>query len=215
MIISHSKKFIFIHNYKVGGTSIRLSLRKYDNRSFRSISILDQLKLMTGVFPWVFTSDFSRHINISNLKRNLSNKIFENYYKFGFVRDPWDYQVSLYTYSISNKNHKQHELIKSFQSFDEYIDWKVHQKLQLQKDFFYENDKCLMDFIGRFENINEDFKLICERIGVNCDLPHLNSSRRVQSYLSYYSNKSIEMVNQAFYTDIELFNYKKPNLIYS
>ncbi len=69
-----------------------------------------------------------------------------------------------------------------------------------------------MDDIGKMENLNEDFEKICEKIGIASNLPHLNSSRNDKNYVKYYTKNSIEMVNQAFREDIELFNYSVPKL---
>lgn len=212
MLLSHEKKFIFIHNYKVAGTSIRDGLKSYNNHSFRSSNHLDKLKFLTGVYPRVYASQFASHIWATQLKKELPADIFDHYFKFGFVRNPWDWQVSLYTFMLKTEDHFQHELIKSMKSFDEYIDWRVHNNLRLQKNFFYDNNVCLMDYIGSMENLNEDFEKICGRIGVDAKLPHLNPSRNDNNYLKYYSKNSLEMVAQAFREDIELFKYTTPEL---
>lgn len=210
MLLSHRKKFIFIHNYKVAGTSIRAGLNSYNNHTFRSSSHLDKLKLLAGIYPRVFSSQFVSHISAAQLKKEIPSSIFDSYFKFGFVRNPWDWQVSLYTFMLKTLDHHQHELIKGMKSFDEYIDWRVHNDLHLQKSFFYENDVSLMDYIGRMENLQTDFEKICGIIGAEVKLPHLNPSRNDNDYLKYYSKHSIEMVSQAFREDIELFNYAIP-----
>ena len=142
----------------------------------------------------------------------MSKKVFEEYFKFGFVRNPWDWQVSLYTFMLKDAKHHQHEFVKSLKDFDEYIDWRVHHDLHLQKSFFYEENNCLMDFIGKFENINEDFSKICDLLGIQVALPYLNRSREDKRFTHFYSQKSIDMIYEAFKEDIELFNYTKPQL---
>lgn len=141
MIISHQKKIIFIHNYKVAGTSLRKSLSHFNNKNFRSSKRIDKLKFILGLYPKIYTSEFPRHIKAIELKKQLPAKVFNNYFKFGFVRNPWDWQVSLYTYMLKKEDHHQHDLIKSMKNFGEYIDWRVHNDLHLQKDFFYEDGK--------------------------------------------------------------------------
>jgi hypothetical protein len=213
MIISHSKKFIFIHNYKVAGTSIREALRPYANAKILTSSLHDNLRVFFGVYPRIYSSNFHNHIKASELKRQIPNKVFDEYYKFGFVRNPWDWQVSLYTYMIKQKKHFQNTLGASFASFDEYIDWRVHEDLHLQKDFFYQDDEFLMDYIGKMETIAEDYTKICEKLSMVSKLPHLNASRDDNKYLKFYSEKSLQLVSQAFAPDIELFGYKEPKLI--
>lgn len=213
MILSHEKKFIFIHNYKVAGTSVRNALLKYNNRTFWKSSLAHKIKFLNGSFPKIYSKDFDHHITASELKQKLPTEIFDEYFKFGLVRNPWDWQVSLYKFMLKRKSHYQHELVKKFANFDEYIDWRIHEDLHLQKEFFYEGDTCLMDFIGKMENMKEDFEKICKRINVSEELPHKNPSRPAhEGFKKYYSQKSIDMVDDAFKEDIVLFGYEKPVL---
>jgi len=142
----------------------------------------------------------------------MPEQVFNDYFKFGFVRNPWDWQVSLYTFTLKLKSHHQHKLIKSMKNFDEYIDWRVHKDLHLQKDFFYDKDQLLVDYVGKFETLEDEFVKICNILSIDAKLPHLNASRNAKSYLDYYSNDSINMVSQAFEEDIKLFGYSMPEM---
>lgn len=199
MLISHKNRFIFIHNYKVAGVSIKNTLKGRCRKP--------------GLFrlpdPYM---NFEAHITADKLKKVLPEVIFNRYFKFGFVRDPWDWQVSLYSFMLDRPRHHQHKLIKSM-SFDQYIDWRVHQELRLQKDFFCDQQgECLVDFVGKFENLNKDFNKICTRVGIKADLPHKNRSGHGR-YLEYYNQKTIDMVAQAFKEDLQTFDYTKPEPI--
>ena len=214
MIISHSKEFIFIHNYKVAGMSISFALSKYNNPSFRASKKIDKVKLLLKIYPNEYSSKFQRHIKAHELKERIPKTIFKRYFKFGFVRNPWDWQVSLYTYMLATKDHPQHKTIKNLKDFDEYIDWRVNYDLNFQKQFFYDDeDHCLVDFIGRFENMSSDFNSICNHIKIVSNLPQINKSRFDNNhFLEYYTKKTIDLVYEAFLPDIVLFNYKKPDL---
>ena len=113
-----------------------------------------------------------------------------------------------------NKHHHYYKLIKGMKNFDEYIEWRIDKDLHLQKDFFYdENGTCLIDFIGKFENLHLDFNNVCKRLNVNKAIPHLNKSRENNTnYIDFYSKNSIKIVSEAFKEDIELFGYTSPQL---
>ena len=64
----------------------------------------------------------------------------------------------------------------------------------------------LVDFIGRFENLKNDFRLICKRIGRNVDLPFENKTEHSE-YRYYYDNITKDTVGKWFEKDIELFDY--------
>lgn len=63
------------------------------------------------------------------------------------------------------------------------------------------------------EDLEKDFSIICDKIGVDADLPHVNSSgRNDHHFKEYYSQRSIDLIDEAFQADKKLFNYTKPVL---
>jgi Sulfotransferase family len=200
MYVSLSKKFIFIHNYKAAGTSIRAALSK-------------QTLIPERLFYKIYgTLNFDYHRTALDLKKIIPPLIFNNFYKFGFVRNPWDLEVSHYTYVKTFTKHPDFDFYKQFKTFEAFVDWRVHNKIILQKSFFYDNDnQCLVNFIGKYEKLKEDYTQVCTFLNLQNDLPFYNKSRESgKKFLDYYNEKSIELVNQAYQEDIILFNYKKP-----
>ena len=97
-------------------------------------------------------------------------------------------------------------------NFDEYLDWRVTNDMYLQKRYFFdEKDQLIVDFVGRLENLNDDFENICKIISINSTLPHLNQSRGNNNIKEYYSKESIDFVYDAFKEDIITFGYSKPD----
>lgn len=203
MIISHSKKFIFIHIYKVAGSSFRHTLGHY--------AILKSRKnILRGIINKKYRisgSDFSGHITAAELKSLIPDNIFENYFKFAFVRNPWDWQVSLYHFARQKSTHWQHQHIGKM-TFEEYIDWRVEKDLHTQKEFVCDDKgEIIVDFIGKLENLQDDYRKICNMINVPySELPKKNSSIH-DDYRSYYNSKTIDIVAKAFEDDILTFNY--------
>jgi len=93
-------------------------------------------------------------------------------------------------------------------NFNEYIRWRCEKEVRFQKDFVYSNDgDLLLDFVGRFENIDHDFQQISERIGISAFLPKLNVSTSAP-YQKYYNPGTRELVRKTFEVDIRLFGYE-------
>lgn len=213
MVISHSKKFLFVHNYKVGGTSMRRSLRRFDVKSWLKSPFADKWLMLTGKAPKVFSYNYPTHDTAAELKAKLPEDIFQDYYKFGFVRNPWDWQVSLYTFMVKNTKHYQHELIKSMKDFDEYIHWRIENEVRLQKRFFYdEQGNCLVDYIGKIEELEKGLEHVGKELGVSLKMHHLNASRDNNKYKKFYTQKTLDMVTKAYAEDIETFGYEVPTL---
>lgn len=220
MLISHKHKFIFLHNYKVAGMSITKALSSYalvDSPKTSLISLFIDYCGLNNIFNGLtgtgldrLTSKYcySKHINASELKDSMPDKHFNRYFKFGFVRNPWDWQVSLYSYMKNKVDHHQHHLIKNM-SFEDYIEWRVNEDLHLQKSFFYDSsDNCLVDFIGKLENIESEVEQISKKINIKINLPHVNKSKRKRDYKTYYNSNTRKMIEQHFEEDIRLFNYQ-------
>lgn len=211
MLISHSKQFIFIHVYKVAGTSIGNALSKYCDYSSKSKNPMKLVKRTMGLIPNIYINDFPGHITAKDLKERIPENIFSSYFKFAFVRNSWDWQVSLYKFALQTPHHHQHELTKSFGSFEKYLEWRVNEDLHLQKEFVTNDDgEIILDFVGKMETLNNDFKIICESLSLpQVILPHANKSNR-QSSDQYYTSYSSSLIEKYFAEDIELFGYSRP-----
>lgn len=145
---------------------------------------------------------------------------FQRYFKFTFVRNPWDRAVSAYTYlarggsAASEEDRHWSAFVNEYDSFDDFIQcWLCSDNAMRNalftpqaiflKDVFGRID---MDFIGRFERLQEDFDAVAERLGVDARLPHLNQSRS-NDYQSFYSDASRELVARVYAEDIDAFGY--------
>ena len=205
MILSHSQKFVFVHLYKTGGTSVRRCLEKYD----AAYKIHHWAKSKLTSKP-VFNSRIAhKHATAQTIRETIGAEVFDQYFSFCFVRNPWAWQVSLYHYVLKDPSHNQHELFKGFQGFDEYLDWRCDGNVQFQKDYLVDGqNKQIVKFIGRMENLDEDFQTICETLGLSLPAPpHLNQSVS-EGYRSFYSQRAEAMLAEAFKPDIDFLGYQ-------
>jgi hypothetical protein len=80
----------------------------------------------------------------------------------------------------------------------------------LQTDFVCSpSGELLVDYVGKYESLATDFRTICERIGIEPSLPHLNEpSSAPRPYQEHYTPETVELVRRAFAPDIERFGYE-------
>jgi sulfotransferase famil protein len=190
MLLSLRHRFIFIHIYKAAGTSVTHALRPFTRESWFRRRAVPKLP---------------DHITAAELREAIG-AVFDECFKFTFVRNPWDWQVSLYHYMKQNRKHPQHALIESM-TFPDYIRWRVREDKHLQKEFVTDAaGNVIVDFIGRFENLENDFAEACRRIGIAARLTHRNPSRH-DDYRTYYDEETRALVAEHFREDVEMFGY--------
>lgn len=216
MIVSFSNNFLFLHNYKVAGTSIKNALGEFGvikpPHSIKLVKLLESAKIINNKYVLfalknMGVSRFSEHEKAYFVRGVWGEDVYDSLYSFGFVRNPWDWLVSLYHFTKSRKNNYNYKLVNSFHDFDEYVAWKCCNDVRKQKDFFYYKNKRIVNYIGKFENIENDFKEICDQISIEKDLPKKNVGNH-RHWSEYYNDKTKALVEKAFKDDIDLFEYE-------
>lgn len=209
MLISYQPAFLFIHIDKAAGTSIQRALQSFaeqraDNRLRRRLTWLGPLNRLGGLYRSV---EFPEHVTAATVKNCLPAGLYAGLFKFAFVRNPWDRLVSRYSYLLRNTGHPRHRMVKAMNGLDEYVDWEIRRGKMFQHTYVCDaGGKSIVDFVGYFERLNEDFAKVCARLGVKAELPQANKSSH-KDYRSYYTPALREKVAQYFQQDIERFGY--------
>ena len=161
--------------------------------------------------PGFFTK---RHIPAEMLEEVLGKKIWTNYFKFGFVRNPWDWFISQHFYNLQ-ANGLDHDIDKPLTPADiistyNYLKIARGRKWSpsaSQHAFLCnEHGFLLVDYLGKFETLEEQFEEVLEILGLTAPLPHLNKSTH-RNFKHYYAKETVAIINQLYYPDISLFNY--------
>ena len=170
MLISYTHNFLFIHVGKAAGTSIQRALEPFAQAlrhvwCRRRLPLLGAANRIGGLYRAV---DFRVHAGTRELRRCLPPEVYVGLLKFTFVRNPWDMLVSRYSFLMQDETHHQHRFVKAMsRGFEEYVEWEVRSEKRLQYPCVTDQRGALIvDFIGRFENLEADFAQVCRRIGV-------------------------------------------------
>jgi hypothetical protein len=228
MIVSYGHRFIFIHVHKVAGSSLTEALSSHTHKHSRLADVALTLRLLkVGIAKYaaLTKSDYFApvrmrrrllarvgHAKAKELKEALPRDVFDGFFKFTFVRNPWDWQVSIYHFVLQNFLHPDHKLFSSFGSFENYLQWHIYDKgVETQKEFVAsDSGELLVDFIGHYETLQEDFGIVCNRLSVKLNLPHKNRSVH-KDFREYYTPHTKALVAEAFREDIEFFGYQFDN----
>lgn len=214
MLLSHKYNFLFVHVAKTGGTSVRAALNslRWKDPMYYLMWPGHKVSSWTG---HKLGMKFPRHAHIIAAKEMLPEPFFEDLFKFVFVRNPWDLQVS----SFHHIQRERPEAMNGITDFNEFMRWKfnpdrpyqyhIDTSLSLQSDYIVDlHGNSLVNFIGRYENLNEDFSAVCDKIKVSLSLPHKRKGNREKDYRQYYAEDTKAMVAQHFKRDIEMLGYQ-------
>jgi hypothetical protein len=251
--INYQRKVIFFHVPKTAGSYIQRNLGKYYGfKNFNDLSRFDTVlnnldslsrpELIFSTNPWSNrTIGINKYFSTSNklIKMlNLNKEIWDNMYKFTFVRDPYSRFISSWNFVI--KGFKDLKTILKPYTLDPNLN--LSENIEKYKDikYFIENKNNLtdiaynhvfisqyqhilnedninnMDFIGKMENLEDDLEKVFKKIGINKiihDIEKKVNQTEHESYKSYYDQELLNFVNETFYEDFENFNYKKYDTI--
>jgi len=216
MLLSPKYQFLFVHIAKTGGTSIRAALEtlRWHDPWYYPMFVCSRLSHLSG---HRLASKLPRHAKVIAAQELLPKEFFDGLFKFAFVRNPWDLQVS----SFHHLRRERPQLLMGHDSFEQFLRYKLDAarpyqyhldtSITLQTDYLIDlHGQIIVDFIGRYEQLHDDFNTICARIKITPPaLPHARQSRdRKQDYRGYYTDATAELVAQHFARDIALLNYQ-------
>ena len=187
----YKTKTIFIHIPKTAGTSLVRSIYSKPPEGHRTAAFL----------------------------RSIFKDRFTEYFKFCFVRNPYDRLYSSYKFlerggvNIHDANAFQKHLIR-YKDFEDFVLHGLSYNLLDEIIHFTpqtificdQKDVILVDFIGRFENLEEDFMKLADKLSLDIALPHLNSTNKI-SYRDIYTNEMMIKVKEIYKRDFDILGY--------
>jgi hypothetical protein len=198
-MISFQKRFLFVHIPKTAGNSIQSALRDYSEDQLVALR-----KEQDGIERFGLRNPkykIKKHSTLAEYCDALANEDFRDLYKFTCVRNPWDRMVSYYftpTQAPERWDRKK---------FREIISKAVSVADYLRLDPGEQDPFANVDYIMRFENLAEDFRTLCGKVGISAaTLPRYNRSNR-EHYSKYYDDELRELVRTQFAAEIERFGY--------
>lgn len=222
-MINHDYQFIFVRNPKTGSTSI---LENW-SPGYISTSKLPDNMIPPGTDTWEYDTN---HVFLSHMKNNMEHDDYTSYFKFGFVRNPYDRLVSSYRYACDW--HLYFERSKPYKSFADFVDKLFVTRSAPAETIKYGPQHAFLDgcdYVGKFETLQRDYNIACEKMNIYPRrLSHENKAYawrylpkhgwstyheqnplpRLDHYRSYYNEHIKSVVDSVFAQDIEIYQYR-------
>ena len=217
--INHDLKAIYIHIHKTGGTTIAINLKKYygfsnyylhrpDHATFcfnkTKKKYINYENRFHGVINYYKTSSFI------NKKMNMTSYKWDTYFKFCFVRNPYDKIVSAW-----NHVNRFDIPFKNFLNLDKTVNdvEYMHMFMPQYRSMINEKANTYIDYIGKFENLDEDLEIILKKIGIQKILHDPNKKLNVRNHKKfneyYEDQETLDKVNMFLKEDFDNLDYER------
>ena len=205
VIVSHRHRFIFFAVPRTGTHAIRTALGPtLGEDDWQQQSLTAQVRL-----PIASLARFNHgHLTMRQIQASLPPRVWRDYFKFAFVRNPYDRFVSVC--AMLNKRNpvyrgRETAFMKRALTVPRF---RQRVLVRPQVDMLAnETGEIGMDYVGRYETLQESFAAVCRQIRVaESDLEQSNATDH-EAFASYYDDELAAAVTAFYRRDFEVFEY--------
>jgi hypothetical protein len=222
MLISHSKKFIFLKTIKTAGTTVEIFFEelcrpygmKYVEGSAGTSAVVSMEGIVGARGESVKNEKYYNHQTAKEIREEFGADIWNDYFKFSIVRNPYDELISRFWFLLDQKT-RISLLDAGFEATKrEFKKWVMGQE-NLNSRIYLIDDQLAVDFLIRFEFLEDDVANVCSHLGVRKKVSELQKfksgirpSEGIWSRISdYYDSDSITYIENRFSWELKRFNY--------
>ena len=218
MLVSHKHKFIFLKTTKTAGTSVEAYLQPLcvpEGHVFSGKTPLIETDVgIVGARGREFVEGqrYWSHMPASTLKNYLPEGLWDDYFKFTIVRNPFDRMVSAFWFRLRSNIELVAELqVRPFELTKKKFKSWVSKKRPSDRHIYVIDGQVIADKLIRYENLESDVKEVCDIIGCHPPgkIPRLKGGHRIkpEHYSNYYDQECREIVEEEFEFELKTFGY--------
>ncbi len=205
MIISHKHKFIFFAVPRTATHALRQALRPcLAADDWEQQALFGKQSIPAPGLAAIGHG----HISFQQLRAQLPAQSWASYFRFGFVRNPFDRFVSI-CFFLNRRNPAfiGHEVEFMRQAIAKPRFRQRILALPQYRLLSDERDLPMMDYIGRYETLQQSFAEVCRRLGIAPTALARRNESDHRCYACYYDKPLQQAVANCYRKDFELFGY--------
>lgn len=214
MLVSHRKAFIYTKTAKTASTSVEsyfepwcLPDGAWQFEHGREETVCDE-----GIIGYrgeeTVGKTWFNHMSCADIRQLLGGDLWQRYFKFAVIRDPFDKLLSGYFFQTRPEGSPQ-ELIAGFRR------WVREGGAIVDRHTYTLEGEVCLDYFIRFEHLAEGVREVCERLGVPFDaerLPRLKAQFRERSIplAEFYDRETLDRATDIYAFELDHFGYRPP-----
>jgi len=237
MLISHKKRFIYTKTVKTAGTSVECYFEPYcmPEGSWEFSHGRHEYVGAEGIIgsrgQRPESKSWRNHMPASEIRDRIGDSIWNAYFKFCVIRNPFDKLVSaFYFFEYQRKNRpaafearRQKKKLETFQNIEgnspveRFRSWIRNGGSIIDRNKYLIDGRICMDYFIRFEDLQNGIEHVCSRLEIPFEshkIPKLKSGIRQNEIPlhEYYDAATIKTVRRLYKFEIETFGYSEPRI---
>lgn len=210
-MLSPQYNFLMLHITKCAGTSVKQSLTEAHGHSSVQDDNVKHDGIGNSIPPGLRPYNIDVHDPLFQIEQKIKNHYhLDDLFKFTFVRNPWARIFSFYQHKVRRRDADSLQSNGEPKEFNQFLATSNNLLLQAQTWWMVDqNGDEQIDFIGKTENLEQDFNTICQKIGFNNPpgVKLLNTSTDSKNYKQAYNLRSKLLIEHYYKAEIERFGY--------
>jgi Sulfotransferase family len=223
MLVSHRYRFIYTKTAKTGATSVESYFepfcmaegewtRSHEREEYVSPSGIVGFRVGFGEVRPVAKHTWWHHMPARLIRRKLGEETWQRYFKFCVIRNPYEKAISAFYYRRRMRRRDSTSIEADRLQFERWLELKGPP---IDRNKYVIREQFCLDDVVRYESLRGDLERICNRLGVPWEpeqLPNFKAGIRPPGITAQdlYTERSREIVCQAYAFELEYFGYSFP-----
>lgn len=219
MLLSHLNRFIYTKTFKTAGTSVEIY---FEDACVSPNSIVHSHEIEETVTPAgvigyrgvdVPGNTWYNHMSARIIRDHVGDIVWNDYFKFCVVRNPFDKLVSFWWFTMTQENRNYYKEAEFTDVRSHFSRWAVeHASDAVDRDKYMIDGNVCMDFFIRYESLLDGLQSVCQRIGYpfrpDCLGKYKSGIRCIrQPFCDYFDKSAIAAVQTVFGWEFDYFGY--------